>query len=375
MLTQRILRFGIGVSGILALSLSPASLFASSYGQIDLVSNVPGLAAITDPNLVDPWGVAFTATSPFWISDNVTGLATLYSGTPTINPTVVSVPGGPTGQVNNGNTSAFVLSDSKSANFIFDTQAGTILAWNSGIGSTAATEYTNPNPTASYTGLAIGTSGANTYLYAANAAGSIDVFNSSFAPVALAGNFTDPSLPAGYVPYNIQLIGTELYVTYVIYDSSGNETPSGIVDIYNTDGTFVSRFSSSSLLDAPWGITLAPSTFGAFGGDILIGNFLNGEINAFDPVTGAYLGTLDGSNGQPIADPGLWALEFRTGGTGDNTNALYFTAGIDDETNGLFGEITLTPEPAPFVLAGMGVLALALARIRHPKPLSTIQTG
>jgi uncharacterized protein (TIGR03118 family) len=375
MLTQRILRFGIGVSGILALSLSPASLFASSYGQIDLVSNVPGLAAITDPNLVDPWGVAFTAASPFWISDNVTGLATLYTGTPTINPTVVSVPGGPTGQVNNGNASAFVLSDSKSASFIFDTQAGTILAWNNGLGTAAATEYTNPNPAASYTGLAIGTSGANTYLYAANQAGSIDVFNSSFAPVALAGNFTDPSLPTDYVPYNIQLIGTELYVTYVIYDSSGNETPSGIVDIYNTDGTFVSRFSSSSLLDAPWGITLAPSTFGAFGGDILIGNFLNGEINAFDPVTGAYLGTLDGSNGQPIADPGLWALEFRTGGTGDNTNALYFTAGIDDETNGLFGEITLTPEPAPFVLAGMGVLALALTRIRHPKPLSTIQTG
>jgi uncharacterized protein (TIGR03118 family) len=363
------LRIVAAVVGLFVCSISPASLFAQAFYQTNLVSDIPGLATVTDPNLIDPWGVSFSATSPFWISDNVTNLATLYTGTPTINSTVVSVPGGPTGQVNNGNTAAFVLSDSKSANFIFDTQAGTISAWNSGIGTTAVTEYSNSS--ASYTGLAIGTSGANTYLYAANAAGSINVFNSSFTPVTLAGNFTDPNLPAGYVPYNIQLIGTQLYVTYVIYDSMGNETPSGIVDVFNTDGTFVSRFSSSSLLDAPWGITLAPSTFGIFGGDILIGNFLNGEIDAFDPITGAYIGTLDGSNGLPIADPGLWALEFRTGGTGDNTNALYFTAGINGETDGLFGEITDTPEPSPILLTALGILALTLTRIPNPQTKQT----
>jgi uncharacterized protein (TIGR03118 family) len=369
---QRDLRIFASVAAILAGSAAPARLLANDFGQINLVSDIPGNATLTDPNLIDPWGVAFSGTSPFWISDNVTNLATLYTGTPSINSTVVNVPGGPTGQVNNGNSSAFVLSDGKSANFIFDTQAGTILGWNGSIGSTAATVYTNS--AASYTGLAIGTSGTSTYLYAANSAGSIDVFNSSFANVngtTFAGKFIDPSLPAGYVPYNVQAIGSQLYVTYVVYDSGGNETPSGIVDIYDTSGNFISRFSSSSLLDAPWGITLAPTTFGAFGGDILIGNFLNGEINAFDPVTGAYLGTLDGSNGLPIADPGLWALEFRTGGTGDNTNALYFTAGIDDETHGLFGEITPTPEPAPFVLAGIGVLALALARLRRGNALKT----
>jgi uncharacterized protein (TIGR03118 family) len=360
--TQRNLCIFAAVAGLFVCSISPASLFAQAFYQTNLVSDIPGLATVTDPNLIDPWGVSFSATSPFWVSDNVTNLATLYTGTPTINSTVVSVPGGPTGQVNNGNTAAFVLSDSKSANFIFDTQAGTISAWNSGIGTTAVTEYSNSS--ASYTGLAIGTSGANTYLYAANAAGSINVFNSSFTPVTLAGNFTDPNLPAGYVPYNIQLIGTQLYVTYVIYDSQGNETPSGIVDVFNTDGTFVSRFSSSSLLDAPWGITLAPNTFGIFGGDILIGNFLNGEIDAFDPITGAYIGTLDGTNGLPIADPGLWALEFRTGGTGDNTNALYFTAGINNETDGLLGEITDTPEPSPILLTGLGLLALTLTRLR-----------
>jgi uncharacterized protein (TIGR03118 family) len=364
-LNQRTLRLAAGLAGVLLWFLRPASLLAEPYYQTNLVSDIPGLAQVTDPNLVDPWGVSFSATSPFWVSDNVTNLATLYTGAPTINSTVVSVPGAPTGQVNNGNASAFILSDSKSANFIFATQAGTISAWNSGLGTAAATEYSNP--AASYTGLAIGTSGANTYLFAANASGSIDVFNSSFALVSLAGNFTDPSLPAGYVPYNVQLIGSQLYVTYVKYDSMGNETPSGIVDVYNTDGSFASRFSSSTFLDAPWGITLAPSTFGNFGNDILIGNFLNGEINAFDPTTGVYLGTLDGSNGQPIADPGLWALDFRTGGTGNAPNALYFTAGINDEQDGLFGEITDTPEPTPFVLCGLGILCLALTRF-HQQP-------
>jgi uncharacterized protein (TIGR03118 family) len=369
MLTQRTLRFGIRVSGILTLSLSPAFLFASSYIQTNLVSNVPGLATVTNANLVDPWGVSFTATSPFWISDNVTNMATVTTGVPVVSATTAPmVPGGPTGQVANGTAGAFVVSatNTTAASFIFDTQAGTILAWNGGVGGTGTAVQEYSNPSASYTGLALATSGTNTYLYAANGngSGSIDVFNSSWAPTTLTGNFKDPNLPAGYVPYNIQLIGGQLYVTYVEYNSSGDEIPSGVVDIYNTDGTFVSRFSTSPVLDAPWGITEAPSTFGSFGGDILIGNFLNGEINAFDPVSGAFLGALD-SNGVPIADPGLWALEFRTGGTGNSTNALYFTAGIDDETNGLFGEITLTPEPAPFLLTGMGVLALALGRLRR----------
>jgi uncharacterized protein (TIGR03118 family) len=220
--------------------------------------------------------------------------------------------------------------------------------------------YSNPDPKASYTGLAVGTSGGSTFLYAANAAGSIDIFDSTFARTNLTGNFTDPTLPAGYVPYNIQAIGTQLYVTYVRYDVNGDELPSGIVDIFNTDGTFARRFSSSSQLDAPWGITQAPLTFGSFGGDILIGNFLNGEINVFDPLTGLFLGTLDGGNGQPLANPGLWALAFRTGGAGNDPNALYFTAGIDDETHGLFGVISPTPEPASLVLAGMGVVALAV---------------
>jgi uncharacterized protein (TIGR03118 family) len=364
---QRALRTVAGVAATLVLYFPPTSLWAGTYSQTNLVSDISGLATLTDPNLVDPWGVSFTATSPFWVSDNHTNLATLYAGTPSITSLVVSVPGGPTGQVSNPNSSAFLLSNSKSASFIFDTQAGTISAWNSGAGTTAVTEYSNSS--ASYTGLALGTSGGNTYIYAANMAGTVDVFNSAFAPTTLTGNFTDPGLPAGYVPYNIQLIGSQLYVSYVKYNSSGNEIPSGIVDVFNTNGTFASRFSSNSALDAPWGITLAPPSFGVFGGDLLIGNFLNGEINAFDPVTGSFIGTIDGSNGQPIANPGLWALEFRTGGAGNDPSALYFTAGINDEADGLLGAITSTPEPAPIVLAGIGILALAFARLRFREVL------
>jgi uncharacterized protein (TIGR03118 family) len=353
-----------GVAGLLVSLLAPALVQAESFVQTNLVSDVPGLATVTDPNLVNPWGMSFAATSPFWVSDNGPSLATTYTGTPTVNSLVVSVPGSPTGQVNNSNTSAFLLSNgnNQAANFIFATQSGTILGWNGGSGTSAVTQYTDP--AASYTGLAIGTSGSNSYLYAANMGGTVDVLDSSFHPTTLAGHFTDPSLPAGYVPYNIQAMGSQLYVTYVRYNAGGDEIPSGIVDIYTTNGTFVSRFSSSSALDAPWGITRAPNAFGAFGGDILIGNFLNGEINAFDPVTGAFVGTLDGPDGKPIADPGLWALDFRTGGAGNNPDALYFTAGINDEADGLFGEITETPEPPSLILAGLGIFALALSGVR-----------
>lgn len=361
MLIQRSLRVAVGVSAILVSSLSPASLWAGSYTQTNLVSDIPGLAAVTDSNLADPWGVAFSATGPFWVSDNHTNVSTLYTGTPSTIPLIVAVPGGPTGQVYNSNSSAFVLaSNNKAARFIFDTQAGTILAWNGG--TTATPEYSNSK--ASYTGLAIGTSDDKTFIYAANAAGSVDVFNSSFAPTTLTGTFIDPTLPAGYVPYNVQAINGQLYVTFVKYNSAGTEIPSGIVDIFSTNGTFAKRFSSSSVLDAPWGITLAPLSFGAFGGDILVGNFLNGYINAFDPFLGSFLGTLADSSGNPISNPGLWALDFRTGGTGNSPNSLYFTAGIDGETHGLFGAISPTPEPSSFILAGMGVLSLIATRFR-----------
>lgn len=363
MLDSRSFRLFVGVTGLLLSSLTPA--LAATFDQINLVSNVPGLAATTDPNLVNPWGMAFTATSPFWISDQGTNNAILTDGAGNINSLVVSVPTtvggpqGPTGQVSVPTGSGFLVAGSP-AHFIFDNLNGTISAWASG--STAVVEAATPG--AVYTGLALATNGTSSYLYAANSAtGQINVFNSSFAPATLPGNFTDPNAVAGYVPFNIQLIGSSLYVTYAQLGPGGTALPGGYVDVFNTDGTFVERLATGGPLEAPWGITLAPAGFGAYGDDLLIGNFGNGEIDAYS-TGGTYLGTLDGADGLPLVNQDLWALDFRTGGANTNPDALYFTAGIDNQTDGLFGEIVPTPEPSTFILAGLGLLCLALVRLR-----------
>jgi len=375
MTTPRILRILAAAASVLVLLLSPTLLPASTYDQTNLVSDVPGLANSTDPNLINPWGLSFSATSPFWVANQGSGTSTLYDGAGNINSTVVSIPGttppsGPTGTVFNA-TSTFILPDGTKASFFFDTLGGTIAAWNGGEGSTAVTVV--PASTAVYTGLAQASVGANSYLYAANSNGSINVFNSTFANVTattFAGKFVDPNLPIGYVPYNIQLIGSDLYVTYADLGAHGVPVPgsTGFVDVYDASGNLVQRLVTGGTLDAPWGITLAPSGFGSFSNDLLVGNFGNGEINAFDPTTGAYVGTIDGGNGQPIVNQDLWALDFRTGGANTNPDALYFTAGIDNQTEGLFGEIELSPEPPPIVLAGLGLLALAFTRRNLVKP-------
>lgn len=361
----RSLRLLAAVTCLLVSSLTPA--FAATFSQTDLVSNVPGLAATTDPNLVNPWGMSFSATSPFWISDQGTNTAILTDGAGHLSTTVVSIPTtsggpqGPTGQVAAPAGSGFLVGG-VAAHFIFDDLNGTISAWASG--ATATVEATTPG--AVYTGLAVATSGGASYLYAANTTtGQINVFNSSYAPVTLAGSFTDPSLPAGYVAYNVQLIGSSLYVTYAELGAHGAPVPgsTGYVDVFNTDGTFVGRVAGGGPLDAPWGITLAPTGFGTYGGDLLVGNFGNGEIDAYS-TGGTFLGTLDGANGLPLVNSGLWALDFRTGGTNNNPDALYFTAGIDGQTDGLFGDIVETPEPSTFILAGMGFFTLALLRLR-----------
>jgi uncharacterized protein (TIGR03118 family) len=365
---QRITSIVGGVVSVVALSLSPASLSADSFTQTNLVSNVSGEAAHTDPNLINPWGMSFTATSPFWIADQGSGVSTLYDGAGNATALVVSIPGssppsGPTGTVSNG-TTGFILPDGAKANFIFDTLNGTIAGWNGGEGTTAVTVATTTG--AVYTGLALSTSGANNYLYAADSTGQIRVFNSSFAPVALPGTFTDPNLPAGYVPFNIQLIGSNLYVTYALLGPQGVAVPgsTGYVDVFDTSGNFIERLASGGALFAPWGITVAPSTFGSFGNDFLIGNFGNGEINAYS-ATGVFQGTLDGTNGLPLVNANLWALDFRTGGTNVNPNDLYFTAGINNQAGGLFGEIAPTPEPSPIFLVGLGLVTVAAVRLRQ----------
>ncbi|HEU4631705.1 MAG TPA: TIGR03118 family protein [Gemmatimonadaceae bacterium] len=372
---------------VLALVLALAPPFAArqagaqnAYVQTNLVSDVPGLAATLDPQLVNPWGVSFGPTTPFWVSDAGTGVTTLYNGAGEKQGLVVTIPGPgggvpsvPTGQVFNGDASAFMLSNGQAARFIFAGATGTISGWNGAAGTTAMT-VVNGAPDASYTGLAIATSGAGPRLYGANfASGQVDVFDGTFTQIATPGGFADPTLPAGYAPFNVQTLGGEIYVSYAVFDpSTGEDLPgagNGIVNVFDTDGNLLRHLTAGGPLNSPWGLTLAPSGFGAFGGSLLVGNFGDGTIHAFDPVSGALLGQMLAPGGTPIVNEGLWALTFGNGGNGGSPDILYFTAGIEDETHGLFGslEVATVPEPATLslVAGGLGLVGLAAARRRR----------
>jgi uncharacterized protein (TIGR03118 family) len=327
------------------------------FVQTNLVSDILGLAVITDGELVNPWGVSHSITSPFWVSNQATSTATLYAVTDKTNVTKVNInppagfvaipttgqePQGPTGQVNNTNAASFPVNnggDGGSAHFIFANLNGTISAWDTG--PTAFIQITTPG--AVYTGLAI--NGAQTRLYAANAAaGSIDVFGSSFTPLSLdAGAFVDPSLPAGLVPFNVRDISGDVYVLYAPAGRPAQISAplgAGAVAIFDEDGNFIKELISGDHLAAPWGIALAPPNFGRFASHLLVGNFsfLHSEINAFSPINGKFRGRL------PIRTPGippggLWTIDFGIGGNNGSPDVLYFADGINGEAHGLFGAI------------------------------------
>jgi len=345
------------------LVLKATSVWAISFSQTNLVSNITGLAALTDANLKNPWGVSFSATSPIWVSNQGTSTADLFTvhglsvsqnALEVSIPTTASGPQGPTGQVNN-NTSSFPVNGTP-ASFIFANLNGTISAWNNSAGTTAQIKVTTPG--AAYTGLAIGSNASGPLLYAANGAQNrIDVFNGAFGSANLGANaFTNP-FPA-LVPFNVENIGGKIYVTYApagrpaqISATEGN----GAVAIFDVNGNLLQTLINGSKLASPWGITQAPASFAGFGGDLLVGNFsyAAGEINAFDPGTGMFLGTL-------ISNPsfqGLWALTFGNGGNGGDPNILYFTTGLNSETNGLFAALTPIPEPNASVLLVVGALS------------------
>jgi len=334
-----------------------------------------GVAANTDPNLVNAWGIASSATSPFWVSDNGAGLSTLYNSSGTPQSLVVTVPaagsasgGTPTGVVFNP-TSDFQVFTGTPAKFIFATEDGTISGWASG---TQATVKVDNAPTgAVYKGLASGNNGSGNFLYATNFhADAVDVFNGNFTATSLAGNFTDPSLPAGFAPFGIQNIGNTLFVTYAKQDAAGHDDVAGpgngFVDRFDLNGNFLGRFASNGTLNSPWGLALAPAGFGTFAGDILVGNCGDGRINAFDPTTGAFLGQLKDTSGNPITIDGLWGLRVGNGGNGGDPNTVYFSAGPNGEADGLFGSLNFVPEPGTWALITIGAVLL-FARRKTPR--------
>ncbi|HYU65386.1 MAG TPA: TIGR03118 family protein [Jatrophihabitantaceae bacterium] len=339
---------GLTVAALVVVVPLPAGGAAGGYTQTNLVSDQPGVAQTMDPNLVNPWGMSRSATSPIWVSDNGTDVATLYNGDVNGSPVgiqglVVSIPGGaPTGQVFNDvsttNPTAFNLpGTTTAARFMFIGEDGDLSAW---AGGTAAT-LVHHTDDAIYKGLAIAHSPSGPMLLAANFHDNrIDVFDSTFAPVSAAGMFSDPGLPQGYAPFNVAEIGGQVYVSYAKQDADAEDDVAGpahgFIDVFTDSGAFIERLVSHSVLNSPWGMTIAPANFGQFSGDLLVGNFGDGRIHAFDPNTGEVLGTLRGTSGKPLAIDGLWALIVGDPVIG-GTDAVLFSAGPDDETHGLFG--------------------------------------
>jgi len=427
-------------------ALEDRRLLTGNVLQTNLVSDLPGVAQNLDPNLVNPWGISESLStptrpgSPFWVSDNGAGLSTLYNTAGTPQSLVVSIPspgdplgasgtptgtvfntfGGPTGGVkvsgfNNPATGDPVATSAASV-FLFATEDGTIVGWNPGVnpqgfdkakaGTYGIIAKDNSGSGAIYKGLAIaaGTGGSTlvagdpnstALLYAANfSAGTIDVFDPDFSAAKTStGAFTDPNLPKGYAPFNVQVLGGKLYVTYAKQDAAKQDEVDGrglgFVDVYNLDGTGEQRLVTRGDLNAPWGLAIAPaksatSDFGSLAGALLVGNFGDGRIHAYNATTGAPLGTLRDPDGEPIQIPGLWALQAGNGGNGGDSGTIYFTAGLDHENHGLFGSLAGvaagTPEgnaEAQMVQAELDVVSLDVTAlindIKNAAPRDTIR--
>ena len=382
------------------LAIATASAFAQHYTQVNLTANTSGIAPVTDPNLINPWGLSRASGSPWWISDNGTGLSTLYNGVGAINPLVVTIPkanpanktfptGTPTGTIANGSATDFLLAPKTPAVFLFSTIDGTIQGWNPAVGipaggsapSKTATIVAKMTDGSSYTGLTSAIFQGHRYLYAANfTKGRVDVFDNAFHAVKMhadddrghdgdhdRGNdrdrdrdndnqpFADDDLPRHFVPFNVQAIGNDIVVTFVLHEDGQpfeSDGPGlGFVDIFSSSGKLLRRLEHTDWLNAPWGVALAPLDFGAYSHDLLIGQFAggggteaSGTISAYDLATGKFLGLVEDATGKPLAINGLWAISQGNSATASSSDPagapgaeLYFTAGPNHGSGGLFG--------------------------------------
>jgi uncharacterized protein (TIGR03118 family) len=335
-------------------SSSGADTAAGGYTVTALVSDGKVPAPNSDAPLVNPWGIVFNPIGPVWIADNGSNSSTLYAGQGTKFPLNVAIPAGangpaaPTGIVYNGgggfNVSNGLLSGS--AQFIFDGEGGTITGWSMLVNTTnAILVYNDGAGGAVYKGLALASNNGAAFLYATDFHnGKIDVFDSGFNKQPANGAFTDPNLPSGYAPFGIQAIGGLLYVSYAMQKEPDRHDEAdgpglGLVDVYDASGKLQRRLATGGPLDAPWGLALAPAGFGQFSNALLVGNFGDGRIHAFNPDSGALLGSLGDSGGKAIVIDGLWGLAFGNGVFDQPANALFFTAGSNDEADGLYGRI------------------------------------
>ena len=353
---RRLLTVGLAVATAVAITApavaASAGMARGSFRETDLVSNLPGRAQHLDASLVNPWGISASSSSPMWVSDNGTGVSTLYRGDGVKVPLTVTIPPGkasvaagtltgtPTGTVFNGNSAEF-----HGDRFLFATEDGTIAGWKGGGTATTEVDNSGPAPGSVYKGLAIGFDGVADHLYAANFRfGTVDVFNPDFSQGA---SFTDSKVADGYAPFNVQTFGMVLYVTFAKQNADRHDDVAGrghgFVDAFDMHGHLLARLVSHGRLNSPWGLAIAPASFGRLAGDLLVGNFGDGHINAYTLDKGNFRGELlDVTTGAPITIDGLWALRVGNGGAapnGGDPNAVYFTAGINGEQDGLFGTI------------------------------------
>ena len=380
----------------LVVMISTALLMTTAYGQhynqTNLVSNTAGVARVTDPQLINAWGLSRMSGSPWWVSDQATGVSTLYNGAGAKQALIVTIPpadpnktpkGSPTGTIANGSQTDFLLAPGKPALFLFSTIDGTIAGWNPTVAATNAVTVVKTTDGSSYTGLTSAFIDNNRFLYAANFTnGRVDVYDSAFNPVRLSrkqadgesngnnGNnndgrfsekpFVDESLPRGYVPFNVQAIGNDIVVTYALHQQgSPFETDGpglGFVNIYSSTGRLLRRLEHGNWLNAPWGVALAPLDFGRFSHDLLIGQFAGGGdtqssgfIAAYDLATGKFKGLLQDASGKPLAINGIWDLSPGNVSPANSDAAaapaaqVYFSAGPNHGSGGLFGYVTAVP--------------------------------